>query len=291
MCPMHLQPSKFGGMAQMCEYEHVFGMLNEDCRCCSGSCDECKKTDDIKEAAKKRIKTSLQELNKFQAEQQGPLQDQLVQASARIDVQKLADTTRLDAEIKQNKDMMKEEGYSLMPLPTIQHSEHDKVLARLGREEREKQELVREAAAPLGGTTCPLCSNTNLPTHQRCLIYNAYNIHNEMDSNAEKRDIMVDDILMDLKRLIGQEDTASLDGNRHLRGVKSDRRPFTESWAREFAVRRLPRWAKRMNDAGWIVDPATVSVAYWWKYHDGAVQEIEEAGYDREQFENFMPQL
>ena len=176
MCLMHLQPSKFGGMVQMCEDEHAFGFLHEDCRCCGGCCDECKKTDDIEEAAKKRLKTSLRELNKFQVELQGPLQDQLVQTSQRIDAQRLAETTRLDAEIKQNKSMGKKKqrgtkrtaedlaagvdtdaeesdqdggsprgepaassqladdfDYSLIPRPAIQHSEQDKVLARLGR--------------------------------------------------------------------------------------------------------------------------------------------------------------
>ena len=46
-----------------------------------------------------------------------------------------------------------------------------------------------------------------------------------------------------------------------------------------------------MNDAGWAVNPATVSIADWWKYHDGAEQEIKDGGYYREQFEEFMPQL
>ena len=46
-----------------------------------------------------------------------------------------------------------------------------------------------------------------------------------------------------------------------------------------------------MNDAGWTVDPATVSIAYWWKWHDDAEAEILEAGKDRAQFERFIPQL
>ena len=96
----------------MCEDERVFGFLDEDCRCCGGCCDECTMTDDIEEAAKKRLKTSLQELNKFQVERQGPLQDQPVQASQRIDAQGLAETTRLDAEIQA-------EGYSRRQFETF----------------------------------------------------------------------------------------------------------------------------------------------------------------------------
>jgi hypothetical protein len=184
-----------------------------------------------------------------------------------------------------------DDDYSLMPLPERQHSEQDKVLARLGREEREKQEFAREEAFPLGNTTCKRCSTTNLPTHRRCFTCSAYNVHNELDSNAEKKDIMVEDILNTLRPLIGQNVTATLDENKHLRGVRAKRMPFTESWAREFAVRRLSRWAKRMSSAGWTVDPDTVTVAYWWKYHDGAELEIQAGGYNRRQFEIFMPQL
>ena len=84
---------------------------------------------------------------------------------------------------------------------------------------------------------------------------------------------------------------ANMSENRNARGSKTDLTPGTEQWARKFAKRRLKRWVEKAWEDHGIEITGKLTVRRWWNECETVEQQMIQAGYTPQSFEEYIPKL